>query len=296
MHDSSVTVDNDALLNFTNNSAENGGAIALYGSWITVSNNSQLVFKNNTVTGFGGAIYVYMTEEVYLPYSHHCFIRSTVNKNPWNWTSNFSFDGNRYNNTLNAIYATSILPCVWKRVNNVSLDDSIKETICNWPGWKFGGTCSDMITTSPRNFSSTLKNIRLYPGIPSEHLIYAQDDFGHNVTTFFVDPTVVSHKGEVSAHVNNRILTVWGNNNSKAIVKLLLKDNRPLEMTVNVSLKECPGGFEYNSDSHSCICKDNQYIHCTYNDSRRTANIVAGYCMSYSQYQITPNTNTNTNT
>ena len=186
MHDSSVTVDNDALLNFTNNSAENGGAISLYGSWITVSNNSQLVFINNTVTGFGGAIYVYMTEEVYLPYSHHCFIRSREDGDPRNWSSHFTFIDNRqYNNILNAIYSTSILPCVWK-LSSASLDQKIKQTFCNWTGWRFlGDKCDKLIYTSPRNFSSTLNIMRMYPGIPSEHLIYAEDDLGHNVETFF---------------------------------------------------------------------------------------------------------------
>ena len=190
MHESSVTVDNDALLKFANNSAENGGAISLYGSWITVSNNSHLVFINNTVTGFGGAIYVYMTEEAYLPYSHHCFIKSTVNMETHGTGLH-----NLYLNEINThiIYQMIFMQPpyfhVWKR-KNLSLYKGVRETFCNWNGWKFGGTCSQLITTSPRSFSSTLNNTTLYPGFPSEHLIYAEDDLGHNVKSFFVYPTV----------------------------------------------------------------------------------------------------------
>ena len=36
-------------------------------------------------------------------------------------------------------------------------------------------------------------------------------------------------------------------------------------MTVNVTLQECPPGFQYNSESFSCICRDNLYIQCKYN-------------------------------
>ena len=57
---------------------------------------------------------------------------------------------------------------------------------------------------------------------------------------------------------------------------------------MNVKLQECPPGFEYNSESFSCICRDNQYIQCGYNGTRLTANIVAGYCMSYSQIPSDP--------
>ena len=74
MHDTSVTLDEYTVVRFENNAAENGGALTLYGSWITVSIHCKLIFINNTAVGFGGAIYVLMTEEVYLPYSHSCFI------------------------------------------------------------------------------------------------------------------------------------------------------------------------------------------------------------------------------
>ena len=284
VHETCALLEYTSMLVFVNNTAENGGALTLYGSWIAVSHHCKLIFINNTAAGFGGAIYAFMTEEVYLPYySQSCFIRGTQSGSPEHWETNFTFSGNTNQGYPNAIYATSILPCVYRINDNTSEDTDIRETFCKWKGWDFGNdTCSDLIRTSPRNFSSTLNNVHLYPGIPSNQLICAVDDLGHNIDNFFVFPRVVSPKNGVSARINNRILTVYGNICTNATIELQLDNIRRLSTTVNVSLQTCPPGFTFNNESQFCICQYSNFIQCGYKNSRWNAELAAGYCASYS--------------
>ena len=283
VHETSVSLETDTVLNFTENSAQNGGAITLYGSWIAVSDNNTLLFSNNRARERGAAIYSFMTEEVYIPYSHHCFIKSTLSSDPTRWNVCFNFSGNAYyDGEPNAIYATSVLPCVLH--GGSSPDDDIRRTFCTWKNWHFGGKnkCIDQIQTSPRNFSLTLRDMSAFPGIPSQHLIYAEDDLGHNVTYIFVYSTVL-HPKTATAYVTNRTLTVHGNVNTNVSIQLELAASRTLLMTVNVSLQGCPPGFSFDSPSQSCICKYTPHIYCGYGlDSRWIAYIIAGFCMSYS--------------
>ena len=285
IHETSVTLDSNTVLNFTENSGHDGGAIMLYGSWIAVSDNNTLLFSRNRATNFGGAIYSYMTEEVYLPYSHHCFIKSTSSTDPNKWNVQFTFNDNRVFGELNAIYATSVLPCVER--GGYSLDDDIRQTFCSWNNWEFGEQkCIDQIYTSPRNFSSTLRNMSAFPGIPSQHLIYAVDDYGHSVDVFYVYPTVL-YPEKAIATVTNRTLTVYGRVGSNVSIQLELEASRRLLMTINVTLQHCPPAFTFDSLSNSCICKFTHHIYCEYgSDSRWIAYVLAGQCMTYSLIKI----------
>ena len=283
VHETSVTLNENTVLNFTQNSAQNGGGIMLYGSWIAVSSNNTLLFHNNTAEGLGGAIYSFMTEEVYLPYSRHCFIKSTVSNNPEHWNVRFNFSGN----SPSAIYSTSILPCV--HYTTKSKDVNIRRTFCTWRNWSFGkDNCMDQILTSPRNFSSTVKNMSAFPGIPSQHRIYAVDDFGHDVPEFFVYPTVLySSTDGVTAHVTNKTLTVYGHTGTNVSIRLQLEASRTLFTIVNVSLQDCPPGFAFDSPSLSCICKTTRHTYCDYGSkSQWNAYLLADYCMSYSEVKL----------
>ena len=285
VHETSVTLQNDTILNFTENSGREAGSIILYGSWIAVSDNNTLLFSKNKGTRYGGAIYAHMTEEVYLPYFPHCFIQSTISTDPKSWNVHVIFNQNTVPGKLNAIYATSVLPCVQR--SGSSLDDDIRQTFCMWNNWNFGeNNCTDQIITSPRNFSSTLQNMPAFPGIPSQHLIYAVDDYGHDINEFYVYASVL-HPKSANAYVTDRTLTVYGSINTNVSIQLELEANRRLLMTVNVSLEHCPPGFQFDPLSNSCICEFTHHIYCEYGShSRWIAYVLAGHCMTYSTIEI----------
>ena len=290
IHESSVTLNKSTTLKFYNNSAHNGGAITLYGSWIAVSKNSKLVFSNNTAADKGGAIYAYMTEEAFLPYVHRCFIRyasDTVQRKrkfPWEWDANFIFSNNIASDTPEAIYATSILPCVWEKSNTSTLDYDIKATFCLWNKWHFdSGNCSNEIHTSARNFSSTPHNVTVFPGVPSVQFLSAVDDFGHNVSNITINPTVLSNNNSRAQSIN-RSLIVYGQMYTSVKILLELEGDRPTFMIVNVSLLGCPPAFSFDSSSLSCRCNSTRQIYCMYNaESHWIAYLITGFCMSYSQ-------------
>ena len=288
IHETSATLKTNTTLSFHNNSAHNGGAITLYGSWIALTKHSKLLFSNNTAAQKGGAIYAYMTEEAFLPYVHRCFIRyasdTTHRELPWQWNVNVTFSNNIASCKPESIYATSILPCVWQKSNRTTLDYDIKATFCLWNKWYFdSGNCSNVIHTSARNFSSTPHNVTVFPGVPSVQFLSAVDDFGHNVSNITINPTVLSNNN-VRAQSINRSLIVYGQMNTSVNIMLELEGDRPLFMIVNVSLLGCPPAFSFDSSSLSCNCHFTHHTHCMYNaESHWTAYLITGYCMSYSQ-------------
>ena len=283
IHETSVIVQNSAVLKFHNNLAQDGGAISLYGSWIAVSEYCKLEFINNRALDRGGAIYSYMTEERYAPYTYRCFIQYVNGKEPWEGSTNFNFVNNTVSQVPQTIYATSILPCVWHVNRTSSLDEDIRSTFCTWKNWKFHKNCTNQIHTAPRNFSSTQQNLSAFPGIPKLHFLNAVDDLGHKVFDLVVNSMVLHSQGVHHSVTDNRSLTVYGNTKTHADILLELEGDRPLSMLVNVSLQDCPPGFWFSASTSSCICNMTQHIYCEYKPNYHwIAYLVSGWCMSYS--------------
>ena len=288
VHETSVILNNAEVL-FCNNTAQNGGAISLYGGWLSISNSSSVTFDSNKAEQRGGAIFVHQTSEDYVPYSHICFIRNTQNSEPREWSSTFHFVNNVAKERGDSIFATSLLPCVWTEQNSKSsLDDDLRAVFCKWKNWTFeGGNCTDQIHTTARNFSDTPSFVEMFPGI-SYSFISGVDDLGHKISDLAVTPTIwplsSSHKEHV--HYINNSLTVFGRTGTNVNVLLEVEVDRTIFMMVNIALEQCPPGFVFDNKTMSCTCLDNTIhgvLHCSYgSDSNWRAFIITGYCMSYS--------------
>ena len=286
--ETAVTLKENTTLFFCENMAQNGGAISLYGAWITVSANSKLIFNKNKALNKGGAIFALQTKEEYVPYSHNCFIRYMQYIAPWSWESAFRFVENTAGKSNNTIYATSILPCVWH--NNSSIDDDLRATFCTWKNWTFNDTenCLEEVHTSARNFSTTPKCVTMFPGLP-EHFVKAVDDLGHIVPNPVIAPTVLNMTSKYKAQYINSSLIVFGQRNTQVNILLEIEGDRNIFMTVNVSLQDCPPGFDFDDRSMSCTCLGNirTVLHCVYGpDLEWTAYLIVGYCISYSQLKF----------
>ena len=284
VHETSITLREDTVLNFTENTAQNGGAISLYGSWITVYNNTTLIFSRNKAFQKGGAIYAYQTEEAFIPYASSCFIRYyNTSVQPKAWDSTWNFNGNKAGNRADSIYATSLFPCLWRSSKTSTMDTDLRATFCSWSNWYFDCNCNQEIHTSARNFSSTPKSIDMFPGVPKT-FIQAVDDLGHNVTNISVIPTVWPMNANKEVQFINNSLTVFDYPNTHVSILLELQGDRSIFLVVNVSLQNCPPGFSFNKFSRSCICVFHSHIYCNYEPgSHWIAHLVTGYCMSYSK-------------
>ena len=74
-----VEVLEQSCVSFVGNSAQHGGALNLASSFVTLGKNTHLLFCNNSALDKGGAIFSNQRFDLYVPYSHNCFIRYTEN-------------------------------------------------------------------------------------------------------------------------------------------------------------------------------------------------------------------------
>lgn len=283
VRETAVVIGEQALLTFFYNTAQAGGAISLYDSWITVSSESQLVFNNNTAFMYGGAIYAHQSKELYVPRSHNCFIRysSNVANTPWMWDSVFEFTGNKAGNKTNSIYATSIIPCVWKYPNGTS---DLKATFCHWKNWSFHDhiDCTDQIATSVRNFSTTPDLVHVSPGKPKQFVV-GVDDLGHHIPNLPVIPVLWPpvHSTNYTVQYTDKGVVVFGHRNHHVKVLIQVDSDHTLLKEVNVKIGGCPPGFVFSSESLSCKCSGNKRNVLLCQDRNWTASLMSGFCMSY---------------
>ena len=88
-----IVIEANASILFKENSARNGGGIALLGNtYIVTYAHSNLTFINNTAEYNRGAIYFFSSGECDLISSRNCLIRFfNITLPPQNWTSSFTF-------------------------------------------------------------------------------------------------------------------------------------------------------------------------------------------------------------
>ena len=280
VYETAVIIEEQSFLKFENNSAQNGGGVTLYDSWMAVSSGSRLTFKNNNAYMDGGAIYAHQSKQLYVPYAHNCFIRynSDTTSPPWKWNSSFEFSENIAGNKSNSIYATSVIPCMWK---NSTLSDDIRATFCHWAHWTFQGhNCSDQILTSIRNFSNTSDSVQLSPGMRKQFIV-GVDDLGHIYTKL---PVIAKLYPPVHGYIVNYTtegIAVYGPGNKNLTVLIQIDGSRTVFKTVNMTIKGCPPGFVFSPELSSCRCVTNKSNFLLCNDLNWTAVLMNGFCMSY---------------
>lgn len=284
VYETAVIIGKESLLKFENNTAQNGGGVTLYDSWMAVSSGSRLHFKNNKAYIYGGAIYAHQSKQLYVPYAHNCFIRyssSNTETSPWEWNSTFEFSGNIARNKSNSIYATSVIPCMWRHSDNMSLSDDIRATFCHWAKWTFHDqNCIDQILTSIRNFSSTSDSVQLSPGIRRQFIV-GVDDLGHNLTELPVIPSLYPPVQGYTVNYTIDGIAIYGPTEKNLTILIQIDGDRTVFKTVNMTITRCPPGFVFSSNLSSCRCVTNQSTILLCDDLKWTAILMNGYCMSY---------------
>ena len=239
---------------FTNNSASNGGAIALLGdASILVGPNTRMTFVNNSAKGHGGAIYNRYISAERLTSTADCFFQYTDPLiEPDDWKAQFNFSGNKARFGGCSIFTSSIVPCTWKHGNN--------SDVFRWKNWKYYDTkCGQgiEISTDPIDFVSLNKSmwsisdpIEVFPGFPFRILLGARDDLGNNVTNNTIyyaelhDPnsTVTAEIADGFSYVISNYMNINGKPNSTVKLQLQTEGFRQMHVILNVTLKECPSG------------------------------------------------------
>ena len=288
VQDSVVSVMEEAKIRFVGNAAQYGGAVHLISSWLNIQKQTELHFVKNNAVFAGGAIFSNQEKEIYIPYTHTCFIQyGNKDQPPSNWETTFIFTENYAQNSNNSIVATSILPCVWHLTSHSTLEEDIKATFCKWKHWSFTGNCTSEVTTLAKHFSNNTYTLSMIPGRLlsfDSFKLKVFDDLGHDVTdnTIFI-LSVTSTTCKVVVQVINKGLIAFGQGNDSHIQALIQAgDNRNATAELNIVLQDCPPGFEYDNSTKGCTCRQNLYsiLHCI---PEKNAVLFIGYCMSYEE-------------
>ena len=276
---------------FSNNTGITGGAIALLGtSKLIINESSVLKFISNSANE-GGAIYNKYVNRNNYQESSNCFI-AHVNPflHPDQWRANFTFNFNSDFTGHNAIYSTSILPCVI--AGDSGEERSIERVLC-WRNWAYDNiqseNCSKFIRTGPGKITSdrmtlvsppntTVTNhsiiIPAYPGIDVPLSITAEDDLHHPLSVVYTATPMCNNytdascrkelKQIVSTHsyiAQDRIRVFGpGDSGNNVIVNLDAVGDRIWHVKVTIELHKCPPGLlptnvscDSSSEPKDCI-------------------------------------------
>ena len=324
IEEATVQFKENALVNLTKNTAKIGGGMALIGrSTIVLHENTTVIFHLNKASEKGGAIFSTQSQERYTAYDYTCFIQyksydptqeEAIGLQPSDWKASVIFSNNTANSSnykRNAIYASSVLPCVWPSSATSNLLYDISSTFCGWnSSWIFKDTnesnCTKLISTAPSNFTRDNYRIEVTPGnltkIPNFGI---QDDFGHKVSSalYTVSNITVKCKKDFNGNISEKnwpqdiglsvtddglLLTAnnsYTKNNCNLAILLQTADRKSITTKINITILRCPPGYKINNVSRKCQCYKNHNFNglLACNPSNFTSSIFAGNCMTFSK-------------
>ena len=260
----------NSSVTFINNTGHDGGAVALMGSSRMIVGPNIYKFINNTANHKGGALYVSMVDITDFTCSRSCFIQYNDNESIFlsnTWNSTIIFTGNRASNDTagHAIYATSLYPCEVVNSGNKSQNNFLiinTSEVFRVRGMKFDKDplLQPQISTDGAilNGSKPLP-LKIIPGQEYRHGVTIFNDIHQIVENSFT--AVISTKTKnitiESPYVKNKI-QLRGDPNQNTTLYLHATSFRRSYITLDVTLVECPPGFEL--DIHKkCICNAQAY-------------------------------------
>ena len=265
---------------FSNNTAHQGGAVALIGeSLMIVGPNRSYEFLNNTALDKGGALYVQTIDNHDITTSKTCFIQyydgnAYIPARSREWNTMISFTGNRAHGGLgHAIFATSLYSC--QTANTSVVDNPQLGSINTSNIFRLRGIVIEkdqplndqQVATEGVLLYHTGQNECAYEVIPGK-------EFSHNVT--FTDELGNQPKRALTASIHNNSNIKIDTMFSSCITKQIILKGKPGEIAaihfhagtmtsrlytqLTVKLVDCPVGFVYNEISSKCVCNHQEYI------------------------------------
>lgn len=297
--DAAVEFRDDSMTLLSGNHGRVGGGVTLFNKgFILLNANSSIKFINNKASLHGGGLYWENIGDHQLISSRNCFIRySDVNIEPAQWPVSILFNGNHANLSGQAIYATTILGCLWGGLShgelvNPKVNDFIDKVFCwNESIWNYGtDTCNgtNVIATAPAYYADKEGNpqchnsysIVVIPGKPATLPVVMLDDRLNQVPRQSLIFSVFRNStyDSVTEYITQENITFLGNPILDAEAVLYLKTIHPrvISTKIDLTFEQCPPGFVINANSLVCegIDYPNVRIH-----SNFTAYIEFGYWM-----------------
>lgn len=286
----------NASITLQNNSGRMGGGIVALGeSQIYLRYSTTLNLIANMASEQGGGMYIEQPEKFFSIYLYSCFMRYEKMIEPSKWEVNVKFEGNRANGKDNAIFTSSVRPCVWPRQGNgTSLSEDIFSTFCKWKVFNFSGkNCTGLIQTLPNNFTKDEYVVQLYPYNRTKIEGFGVlDDLGHDVTNNSLFTTcLVSHNHAMNVSAPEPDLNSVGLLISEmhGSYKMLVQTayHRSISTIVKVEVLECPEGYSVRKNK-GCTCIMDQRVQAILrcNDTALELNVFIGHCAGVSSGQL----------
>ena len=244
-----LNVLNNTQVVLVNNTATNGGAMALLGfSVLELYPGSLILFESNHASELGGAVYATSPHQTEFIFSHRCFISFNYVANPNKWNTSLTFVNNTAKYGFD-IYTDSLLPCA-KHVGNVSTE--VKQAL-RWETFRYtSGTEEYTIATSPAEIKFTLP-LDIAPGQQIDIHPLAMDDLGQTIPTGFQ----VFLESKTGATTNNYLsddgrLEIRRKPGTEFNLTIQTQNTRLVSVMKSGRLGECPLGFSLENDE--CVC------------------------------------------
>ena len=294
-----------SFVHFYNNTAYEGGAVALIGfSALRVQDDSTYLFTHNKAINRGGAIFSESNNKLDIVSSRSCFIqyigeRVSVDKRK----VLFQFQNNKVVNYEQAygqtIYTTTVIPC---RKACIGREGKMSKHGLDCIGtFEFKDQGPHEISTSGANFkvqrSYIQKPVGVIPGREVEFQFKILDDLGNE--TFDSYHVMLGKRtndyGNVKLdplyqYITDKNVKLYGNSGTRAQIQLGTTGVREISISFEIQLKVCPPGYviEMNlkHNAGECVCSantpDKTYVGIDYcNEYQVKAYLKHGYWFGY---------------
>ncbi len=257
-----VTISDLTNLEFNNNRGSNGGAISLLGiATLIIGKGTSFLFANNFARLNGGAIFNKYIGKEDLRSSVKCFLQyADPFENPKTWDTKFTFDSNQAGKLGQSIFSSTILPC--SRFQDATNNNTIVTDIFCWNSstWVYKNSkCSNEIYTSPRSFRQNKPNQSIFPGHSFQLHIVAKDDLGNDVSastvyTAYTNSSLTSEVEPRYEYIANEYVGISGSEDQNITLKLNTDGFRDWHVEINLEMQKCPPGFILSVAYNTCMC------------------------------------------
>ena len=240
----------NSLLHFVNNTATNGGAMALHGfSIMELYTGSHVLFESNRARELGGAIYNTAPHQLEFIFSHKCFIShdSLLFHHPDHWNVSLTYINNMAKYGY-SIFTDSLLPCI-KNVGGSVNDPGVflAKTFTFIPGIE-----RYTIATSPTVINFTLP-AQIAPGERITLSPTSMDDLNQSIPSAFKVTLECTGGSETNPYISNEgYLQIKGKPGMKFNLTLQTLNTKRVVSRKSGELGECPLGFFL--EGSQCVC------------------------------------------
>ncbi|XP_065890666.1 uncharacterized protein [Dysidea avara] len=269
---SKMSILSGSYISFNNNTGHHGGAIALLGNaYLFIYNSTRLNFTGNTVLTKGGAIYNLSPSERDFISTKKCFLYYYDPMiAPPDWNTSFVFKSNQAVNGK-SIFCTTLFPCIWDGLpgKDSTKNESDVNDVFKWNGtFRYDdANITGQISTEPLNIEErTVKDsdnfVHIPPGQRYDLRISPVNDINEKSSTvFFVrtSNTTTSMVDNTFTYTSHGTVQLYGKPDNIVDLELQTVGVRPLSVTFNVILDDCPPGFYLDNNGNKSVCRCSSY-------------------------------------